>query len=115
MEFLPKELLDGLHTAQKRTAAKTARLRVKANGSVWPVLRRYKNGFTLDADQVTHLRGYVDLYEGQTHIATCLIMASDIVGKELICSVKRETAVAERPPLDFVKEGPEIAGYLPEA
>ena len=115
MEFLPKDLLEGLRAAQKRESRRATRLRVLASGSAWPVLRRVPGGFALDAEQVTHLRGYVDLYDGQTHIATCLIVASEIAGGELICKVKRETAVADRAPLDFVKEGPQIAGYLSKA
>jgi len=115
MEFLPKELLEGLRVAQKRKSAKTSRLRVLADGASWRVLRRFKGGFALDADRVSHLRGYVDLYDGSTHIATCLIIASEVTDGELICNVKRETAVADRAPLDFEFEGPEIAGYLSKA
>ena len=115
MEFLPKDVLEGLRAAQKRAASKTMRLRVLAGGAAWPVLRRFKGGFALDADQVTHLRGYVDLYDGQTHIATCLIVASEIAGGELIYNVKRETAVCDRAPLDFVADEPELAGYLTKA
>lgn len=115
MEFLPKEVLEGLRAARKRDAAKKARLRVLAGGQIWPVLRRVTGGFALDADQVSHLRGHVDLYDGPNHVATCLIVASEIQGQELICTVKRETAVSDRAPLDFVKEGPQIAGYLSES
>ncbi|KEO54568.1 hypothetical protein [Thioclava pacifica] len=114
MEFLPKEVLEGLRAAQKREAAKNARLRVLAGGQIWPVLRRFKGGFALDADQVTNLRGHIDLYDGPEHVATCLIVASEIQGRELICTVKRETAVSDRAPLDFAQDGPRIAGYLPE-
>ncbi|KFE34862.1 hypothetical protein [Thioclava atlantica] len=114
MEFLPKEVLDGLRAAQRRETEKNARLRVLAAGSIWPVLRRFKGGFALDAEQVSHLRGHVDLYDGPNHLATCLIVASEIEGRELICTVKRETAVSDHAPLDFVQEGPRISGYLPK-
>ncbi|OOY09277.1 hypothetical protein BMI91_17600 [Thioclava sediminum] len=112
MEFLPKEVLEGLRAAQKRDAAKKARLRVLAGGQIWPVLRRVPGGFALDADEVSHLRGHVDLYDGPKHVATCLIVASEIQGNELICTVKRETPVSDRAALDFAQEGPTLSGYL---
>ena len=112
MEILPKEVVAALRDAQNREAAKTSRLRVHAGGMEWPVLRRWRGGFALDATQVNHLRGLVDLYDGGKHVFTCLIMASDIEGGELICTTKRETRVTDRPALDFAPERPLPQGYL---
>lgn len=115
MEFLPKDIIAGLHEATRREARHRSRLKVHAGGAVWPVLRRWRGGFALDAAQVTTLRGLVDLYEGARHVATALIVASDVEGGELICLTKRETKVADRPALDFVRDENAPVGYLPRA
>ncbi|RLL72210.1 hypothetical protein [Paenirhodobacter hankyongi] len=114
MEILPKELLAGLRAATQG-GRRRSRLRIQAGAESWPVLRRWRGGFALDAAQIHTLRGLVDLYEGSRHLATCLIVASEIEGDELICTVKRETAVTDRPPLDFVRDEGAPAGRLPPA
>lgn len=113
MEFLPKDLLVGLQEARNREARKNSRLRVHAGGEVWRVLRRWRGGLALDAAQVTHLRGLVDLFDGSRHLSTCLIVASDVDKGELICTVKRETAVTDRAALDFARDENAPVGFLP--
>ena len=115
MEFLPREVIAALGEATQREAKRRSRLRVHAGGEIWPVLRRWRGGFALDAAKVEHLRGYVDLYEGGRHIATCLIVASDVENGELICTVKRETKVSDRAALDFARDENAPVGYLPSA
>lgn len=115
MEFLPKDILDALRDAEGEKAARRTCLRVQYRDANWPVLRRWRDGFALDAAQVTHLRGLVDLYEGGRHIASALIVASEIEGGELICTLKRETRVSDRAPLDFVRSDTAPIGYLPSA
>ena len=115
MEFLPKDLVAAMRAAQTRETGRRSRLRVVAGDAVWPVLRRWRGGFALNAAEVSHLRGLVELYEGGRHIATALIVASEIEGGELICSVKRETLVTDRAALDFVRAANAPAGYLPPA
>ena len=56
-----------------------------------------------------------EMHEGGRHIATALIVASEIEGGELICSVKRETLVTDRAALDFVRAANAPVGYLPPA
>lgn len=113
MDFLPKDLIENLRRAEKRTAGRKSRLRVHADGEIWPVLRVWHGGFALDADRITRLRGLVDLYEGGRHISTCLIIASDIENGELICTVKREQAVSDHQPLDFERDQNAPAALLP--
>lgn len=115
MEFLPKDILAALSAANRRERGKRTRLRVRSGEDSWPVLRRWPGGLALDAAQIGHLRGHVDLYEGGRHIATALIVASEVEAGELICSIKRETPVADRAALDFARPDGAPAGYLPRA
>ena len=109
-EFLPREVRAGLEEARKRDLRRRSRLRVLAGEDVYPVLRLWDGGFALDADQVTQLRGLVDLFDGARHVAQCLIIASDVAEGELICTMKRATRAAEAAPLDFARdEGAPVA------
>lgn len=112
MEFLPKDLLAGLQDATRRETKRRSRLRVQAGEHSWPVLRRWRDGFALNAAQVTQLRGLVELYDGSRLIATALIVASEVEGGELICTIKRETAVRDRAALDFVRDESAPVGLL---
>jgi hypothetical protein len=112
-EFLPKEVLAGLEEARRRDLRKRSRLRVHAGQDVYPVLRFWDDGFALDAGQVSHLRGLVDIYDGSRHLYQCLIIASDVEAGELICEMKRSTAALEKAPLDFVRDEAAPVGFLP--
>lgn len=115
MEYLPKEVVAALQAARLRESRRRSRLRVEAGGDTYPVLRRWRDGFALEASRVTHLRGLVDLYDGSRHLSCCLIVASELVGGELICAVKRETAVTDRAALDFVRDEFAPRAYLPRS
>lgn len=112
-EYLPKDVRAGLAEARKRAQKKQSRLRVLAGDDVWPVLRIWSEGFALDADQVVTLRGLVDLYDGSRHLAQCLIIASDVQEGELICTMKRATAVLDRAPLDFARDEAAPVALIP--
>ena len=96
-EFLSREMLAEMEAARKLALKKRSRLRILTGEETYPVLRMLPEGFTLDADQVAHLRGLVDLYDGARHLAQCLIMASDVA------------------PLDYVRDDSAPMGYLPGA
>ncbi len=103
-EFLPKEVRAGLEEARKREIRRKSRLRVMAGEDVYPILRFWDEGFSLDADQVDHLRGLVDIFDGARHLYQSLIVASDVEAGELICVMKRSTAALDRPPVDFARD-----------
>lgn len=113
MEFLPKDLLVDLRAAELKAARRRSRLRIHTGEHVLPVLRRWKEGFALDASQIRQLRGHVELYEGARQLSILLIVASEIEGDELICTVKRETAVTEHAALDFVRDETAPRALLP--
>ncbi|WP_339108416.1 hypothetical protein [Thioclava sp. GXIMD4216] len=115
MEFLPKDIAQAMREAQTKTAGQRTRLSLKSGEKSWPILRRWRGGLALNADEIDHLRGEVALYEGIRHIATGLIIASEVENGELICTIKRETPVMDRAPLDFVRDPNAPAGYLPSA
>lgn len=115
LEFLPREVRDGLEAARKRGLRRKSRLRLQVGDAVYPVLRFWEDGLALDAKLTPHLRGLVDVYDGANHIFQCLIVASETAEDELICSFKRSTAVLDRPALDYWRDENAPVGYLPKA
>ena len=103
-EFLPKEVREGLALARKRDLRKKSRLRVHVGDAVFPVLRFWETGFSLDIEDAPHLRGLVDLYDGARHLYQCLIVASEEMSGEMHYDFKRNTAAVDKAPLDFVRD-----------
>lgn len=112
-DFLSHDIRSEMEAARKRDLRRRSRLRVQTDLNSYPVLRTFADGFTLDADQVTRLRGIVDLYDGARHLSQCLIMASDVAGGELICTMKWQTAAGTHAALDYVRDEAAPVGYLP--
>ena len=112
-EFLSREMLAEMEAARKKALKKRSRLRIITGDETYPVLRMLPEGFTLDADQVAHLRGLVDLYDGARHLAQCLIMASDVTGGELVCTMKWQRRNTDAAPLDYARDDSAPVGYLP--
>lgn len=100
--FVPKEVQAGLDSARLQSLKSASRLRLSADGVTHPVLRMWKTGFSMLSD-APHMRGYVDLYDGEIHLFQCLIVASDEEEGEMRYEFKRLTAVSEGPALDFVR------------
>ena len=113
LEFLPREVREGLEAARKRDRMRKSRLRVQLGEAVFPVRRYWGTGFALDAARLSRLRGRVDLYDGSRHICQCLIVASEIDAGELVCSFKWATAVTGKAPLDYWRDENAPVGYLP--
>lgn len=114
IEFLSKELREGFELARKRQEARKSRLRVQIGTEVYPILRLWDDGMKLDANQLLHLRGLVDVYDGARHLSQCLIVASTVENGQLICDFKRSTPVTDRPPLDFWRDENAPVAYLPK-
>lgn len=115
LEFLPKDVREGLDAARKRDQKKRSRLRVQVGEAVFPVLRFWDEGFALDASLTPNLRGLVDVYDGARHIFQCLIIASAHENGELVCDFKRSTMVSDRAPLDFWRDENAPVALLPKA
>jgi hypothetical protein len=114
LEFLPKEVREGLDAARKRDRARKSRLRIQLGEAVFPVLRMWDDGIALDADRVPRLRGLVDVYDGARHVCQCLIVASTVENGELVCEFKRSTPAEDRPALDFWRDENLPVGFLPK-
>ncbi|MGE4327816.1 MAG: hypothetical protein AB7E21_17180 [Pseudodonghicola sp.] len=111
--YLSKELSEGLAAARLAGLKKASRLRVLADDSFYPVLRMWKDGFSVEASEAAHLRGLVDLYEGSRHLYQCLIVAAEEEGGEMRFDFKRHTAASETPPLvDYSREPDAPAALL---
>ncbi len=100
-EFLPKEVCEGLELARKRSLRRRSRLNVRAGDKCVAVLRCWKGGFAVDAENSEVMRGLVDLYDGGRHLSQCLIVASREDAGERVYEFKRATTATERAPLDY--------------
>ena len=103
-EFLPKEVREGLELARKRELRRKSRLRVHTDIDVFPVLRFWDVGFSLDLENAPQLRGLVDLYDGARHLYQCLIVACEEVNGEMHYEFKRNTPAMDQAPLDFYRD-----------
>lgn len=112
-EFLPKEVREGLEAARKRDLKRTSRLRVRVADQVYPVLRFWESGFSLDSLGAPPLRGLVDLFDGSRHLYQCLIVASAEDAGEMVYEFKRNTAAVDKAPLDFARDETAPVALLP--
>ena len=99
--MLSKEVQAGLDAARLQSLRKASRLRLDVDGQVYPILRMWKTGFAVEAENAPNLRGLVDLYDGANHLFQCLIVASEEDAGEMRFEFKRATAVVARAALDF--------------
>ena len=112
LEFLPKPLLDGLHAAKRRQARRGSRLHIRAGEAIFPVLRQWQGGFSLDAEKAPKLRGLVDLYDGPRHLLQGLIVVSCEEDGEIRCEYKCFTRASEAQPVDFWQGENAPRGFL---
>ncbi len=101
--YVPKAVQDGMEAARMAALKKSSRLRVAVDGAVHPVLRLWKDGFSVEAETAPQLRGLVDLYDGANHLYQCLIVASEEEVGEMRYEFKRSTAASDSAPLDFYR------------
>jgi hypothetical protein len=89
--------LDGLE------ARRTTRpgLALQAGSRRFPVLDLTADGCLIEAQDSATLRGYVDLFDGDRHLACCLIVLTAPEGPFLRCAFKRRTAFRLDAPRDF--------------
>ena len=104
IEYLPKDIADGLREAHLKNLSRKSRFRVKAGEEIYPILKLWQDGFALDVRNAPRLRGLVDLYDGARHISQCLIIASSKEDGMMYYDFKRYTAASKTPARDFVAD-----------
>lgn len=113
-EFLPQEVREGLVEARRATRKARNRMRVRADGAEYPVLRHWDRGFALSVDDAPNLRGLVDLYDGARHLCQALIVASTEDDIERVFEFKYATPVTQTaPPADFARDEDAPVALLP--
>ncbi len=110
--YMSKEVREGLKAAQMAALKKTSNLRVLVGDEFHPVLRLWKDGFTVEADTAPVMRGLVDIYDGGRHIYQCLIVASETEAGEMCYEFKRNTTAQDQAPLDFYRDPLAPVGLL---
>ncbi|NSY39702.1 hypothetical protein [Leisingera sp. ANG59] len=111
--YVPKAVQEALDTARLQGMRRKSRLRVMADNELYPVLRLWKTGFSVEAETAPMLRGLVDIYDGARHVSQCLIVAGEEEGGEMRYEFKRSTPAADQAPLDFYKSPDGPAGLIP--
>ncbi len=104
--YVSEQVRRELNAARLAGLRKASRLRVLVGDDYFDVLRLWRDGFVVEDSAVPPLRGLVDLYDGGRHMYQCLIIASESEAGERRYEFKRNTAAADRAPLDHYR-GPE--------
>jgi hypothetical protein len=112
IEFLPKEIEEGLAAARMKAAAKKTRLRVQSGDDMIPLVRLTGSHFAIERELAPRLRGFVDIYDGSRHLYQALVVATSFDGEAVVFEFKRNTATAKGPALDFAKEENAPVGLL---
>ncbi|QDL93035.1 hypothetical protein FDP22_15330 [Paroceanicella profunda] len=111
--YLSREILEGLGSVRSvRPRAKSPRLTVRDGKRSQPLLRLWESGFAVPAGGVA-LRGRVDLYDGGTHLASCLIVCAEQVGETMEYEFKQRTRVTDAPAVDYERDGEAPSALLP--
>ena len=94
---LPPGVASALERDRRRQRRRQSRYRVAAADRLYPVIELSAGGFVIEAEAPPHMRGYVDILEGEERLARCLVVcvsAEDgLVGYEF----KRESAIGGVP------------------
>ena len=77
------------------------RLVMECGARRFPVVAMGSEGCLIEALGGAVPRGFVDIFDGDTHVAHCLIVLAAPEGPFLRCLFKRRTAPRLHPPRDF--------------
>lgn len=110
--YISQSIQTALDEARLISLRKKNRLRVRAGEEVYPLLRLWKDGFSVAETDAPGLRGLVDVYDGARHLMQCLIVTSDTEGGETCYEFKRATPAVEQAPVDFFRDPEAPVGLL---
>ena len=115
-EYLPEAVRQGLEAARAAALKRSNRLCIHDGEAVHRVLRLWDGGFALAVDDAPPLHGYVDLYDGPRHLASCLIVATGAEEDgERTYEFKIRMPVADRPAADFEQPESAPAALIPRS
>ena len=77
------------------------RMELETGGRRFPILDLRPESCLIEAPDSALLRGFADIWDGERHVARCLILLAAPEGALVRCSFKRRTAVRAVPPPDF--------------
>lgn len=113
-DHLPEEVRLGLEAARAAALRRSNRLCLHVGDQVHRVIRLWEGGVALAATDAAPIRGYVDLFDGPRHVASCLIVADpEERGAERLYEFKLQTPASDSPPLDFERADPRPAALIP--
>ena len=90
-------------------------MRVRVGDAEFVILRYWDQGFSIDRDDATRVRGLVDLFDGGQHLSRCLVVASEADEGEVSFDIKRRSVPMDRPAADYVMDDPAVAGLIAKA
>ena len=102
-DFLPKDVRDALERAAAERARAKAAVSVGVGDLRVAVLSSDRAGFRVAEQDAPRLRGFVDLYEDDRHVAHCLIVAASLDAGVWHYDIKRQTFLGPEPAADFVR------------
>jgi len=97
-------VMRGLKQAQKKAEKKKNRLRVHVGDDVYPVMKYWGHGFSVDQEDVPNLRGLIDIFDGARHLSQCLIIGEQSQDGVTHYEFKRKTQVRDAVPLDYERD-----------
>jgi len=112
-EFLSKDIQQELALARRQARRKRATRVVHVGDEAFPIIDYSDTGFAVEAEDASHLRGLIDIYEGATHLTQALIVASSQDGELMRYEFKRNTRASSAAPIDFERDTPDPALLLP--
>lgn len=85
-------------------------LRIVSGNVSWPIRRIWSDGFALAVGQ--KIRGFVDVYDGERHVFSCLACENGIEGDEQLFLIQQRNKGRAQAPRDFATEADVPAGAL---
>lgn len=112
-QHVSADIIAGLAQARAKPKDRRHRLRIEVEGEVYPVIKAWDGGFSVSVEDCPNLRGFVDLFDGSRHLASCLVMCSKQEAGTMRYEYKRSTKAKSSTPRDFEIEIEAPVGYLP--
>jgi len=110
--FLSRDILSGLSKARAKPKDRKHRLRLRVGNEVFPLIDAWKGGFSVARADCPNLRGFVELFDGSRHLASCLVICAHQDDEVMRYEYKRVTRAALETPKDFAIDASAPAGLI---